>query len=125
VVAFSFNSDLSFHEMIALSIFMGPWKWHERDSAWYYNLASVSEKSPSGKIKLHLIESGPNEVGAYVHAGGRGEARRYAVLLSVLPDHDVASNVDREWAAMRSIFLEVVLPVLGARDLQESDSIDA
>jgi hypothetical protein len=122
-VAFSFNSDLSFQEMIAQPIPIGPWKWHERDKAWYYNLASVHDKSPSGKIVLHLIESGPNEVGGYVYAGGKGEARRYAVSLSLLPDHDMDS-VDQEWARLRTAFLESLLPSLGARDLQETESID-
>jgi hypothetical protein len=124
-VAFSFNSALSFHELIAKPIPMGPWKWHERDKAWYNNLASVYDKSPAGKIKLHLIESGPNDLpGGYVYAAGRGEARRYAVSLSLLPDHGLDSNIDREWTRMRTAFMEVFLPSLGARDLQETDAIE-
>ena len=124
-VAFAFNSDLSFHEMIARPIPMGPWKWHDRDKAWYYNLASVHEKSPSGRIELHLIESGPNEVGGHVYAGGAGDPRQFAVSLSLSPDHGMDANYEREWEKLRSAFVEVLLPILGARDLRETDSIDA
>jgi hypothetical protein len=124
-LAIAFNSDLSFHEMIARPIPMGPWKWHERDKAWYYNLASVHEKSPSGRIELHLIESGPNEVGGYVYAGGRGEARQFAVSVSLKPDRPTDATDDSEWASLRTAFLEDLLPALGAKDLRETDSIDA
>jgi len=127
-IAFSFNSDLSFHEMIARPIPMGPWKWHERGSAWYDNLASAREKSPSGKIKLHLMESGVNEMGMQVYAGGAGEPRQFAVSMALIPDHSMDANdanYDREWESLRSAFLETLLPSLGARDLQETDSIDA
>jgi hypothetical protein len=125
VIAIAFNSDLSFHEMIARPIPMGPWKWHERDKAWYYNLASFREKSASGSIALHLIESGPNEVGGQVYAGGRGEPRQFAVSMSLTPDRPTDSNEDAEWSKLRSAFLEELLPALGARDLRETDSIDA
>ena len=123
-VAFAFNSDLSFHEMIARPVPMGPWKWHERDKAWYYNLASVHEKSPSSRIELHLIESGPNEVGGHVYAGGAGEARQFAVSLSLTPHHPTDSNDDSEWASLRSAFVDRLLPALGARDVRETDTIE-
>jgi hypothetical protein len=123
-IAFAFNSDLSFHEMIARPIPMGPWKWHERDKAWYYNLASVHEKSPSGKIELHLIESGPNEVGGQVYAGGAGDPRQFAVSLSLTSDHEMDANYEREWASLRSAFREILLPSLDARDLRETDAIE-
>jgi hypothetical protein len=125
VIAFAFNSDLSFHEMIARPIPMGPWKWHERDKAWYYNLASVHEELPAGRIKLHLIESGPNEVGGHVYAGGRGEPRQFAVSLSLTPDRPTDSNDDPEWERLRSALLDELLPALGARDVRETESIDA
>jgi hypothetical protein len=124
-LAIAFNSDLSFHEMIARPIPMGPWKWRERDKAWYYNLASVREKSPSGRIELHLIESGPNEVGGQVYAGGRGEARQFAMSLSLIPDGLMSSNDEPEWEKLRSAFLESLLPALGAKDIRETDSIEA
>jgi hypothetical protein len=124
-LAIAFNSDLSFHEMIARPIPMGPWKWHERDKAWYYNLASIREKFASGRIALHLIESGPNEVGGHVYAGGRGESRQFAVSLSLLLDRPTDSNDDADWARLRISFLEELLPALGAKDIRETDSIDA
>ena len=124
-VAFAFNSDLSFHEMIAQPVPMSLWNWHERDKAWYYNLASVHEKSPSGMIELHLIESGPNELGGQVHAGGAGEPRQFAVSLSLMPEHEMDANYQREWASLQSDFVEKLLPSLGARDLRETDTIDA
>src|SRR5215472_3223626 len=123
-IAFAFNSDLSFHEMIARPIPMGPWKWHERDKAWYYNLASVYEKSPSGKVELHVIESGPNEVGGQVYAAGAGEPRQFAVSLCLWPAHEMDANYEREWASLRSAFLETLLPSLGARDLEKTDAIE-
>ena len=123
-VAFAFNSDLSFHEMIARQVSMGPWKWHERDKAWYYNLASVHEESASGRIELHLIESGPNEVGGHVYAGGAGDPRQFAVSMCLTADHEVSSNDEQEWERLRTAFLEVLLPSLGARDIRETDSID-
>jgi hypothetical protein len=104
---------------------MGPWKWHERDKAWYYNLASVREKSRSGKIELHLIESGPNEVGGHVYAGGAGDPRHFAASLSLMPDHEMDANYEREWASLKSDFVEIMLPSLGAKDLRETDVIDA
>ena len=124
-LAFSFNSDLSFQEMIARPIPMGPWKWHERGSAWYDNLASAREKCPSGKIELHLMESGVNEMGMQVFAGGAREPRQFAVSMALIPDHSMDANYDREWEGLQSAFLETLLPSLGARDLQVSDSIDA
>ena len=124
-VAFAFNSGLSFQEMIARPISMGPWRWHERDKAWYYNLASAHEKSPSGRIELHLIESGSNEVGGHVFAGGAANPRQFAVSLSLSPDHGMDANYDWEWERLRSAFVEILLPSLGARDLRETDSIDA
>ena len=124
-LAIAFNSDLSFREMIARPIPMGPWKWHERDKAWYYNLASIREKFASGRITLHLIESGPNEVGGNVYASGRGEARQFAVSLSLMPDGPMDSNDETEWEKLRSAFLESLLPALGAKDIRETDSIDA
>jgi hypothetical protein len=123
-VAFAFNSDLSFHEMIAPPIPMGPWKWHERDKAWYYNLASVYETSPSCKVELHLIESGPNEVGGHVHAGGAGDPRQFAVSLSLMPDHEMDATYERDWASLKSDFIEILLPSLGARELRETDDIE-
>ena len=123
-LAFAFNSDLSFHEMIAKPIPMGPWKWHERDKAWWYNLASAYETCASGRIELHLIESGPNEVGGQVYAGGAGDPRQFAVSLSLVPDHGMDANYEQEWASLRSVFINVLLPSLGARDVRETDSID-
>src|SRR5215467_2656623 len=125
VIAFAFNSDLSFREMIAAPVPMGPWKWHERDKAWYYNLASVHEKCRSGRIKLHLIESGPNEVGGQVYAGDAGDPRQFAVSLSLTPDGAMDANYEREWASLQSALVEIVLPSLGARDVRETDDIDA
>ncbi|HEY6972013.1 MAG TPA: hypothetical protein VJA94_22570 [Candidatus Angelobacter sp.] len=123
-VARAFNSDLSYQEMIARPIPMGPWKWHDRDKVWWYNLASVYEACASGRIKLHLIESGPNEVGGQAYAGGAGDPRQFAVSMCLTADHEMDSNEEREWERLQTAFMEVLLPSLGATDIRETESIE-
>jgi hypothetical protein len=35
------------------------------------------------------------------------------------------ANYEQEWERLRSAFVEILLPSLGARDLLETDAIDA
>jgi len=60
-----------------------------------------------------------------VYAGGRGKPRQFAVSLSLKPDRPTDSNNDAEWEKLRSAFLESLLPALGAKDIRETDSIEA
>ena len=41
-----------------------------------------------------------------------------------MPDHEMDANYEREWASLKSDFVEILLPSLGAKDLRETDAID-
>ena len=41
-----------------------------------------------------------------------------------MPDHEMDATYERDWASLKSDFIEILLPSLGARDLRETDDIE-
>jgi hypothetical protein len=114
----AFNSTLSFFEMIDRLNAVGPWSWHERDSAWYGNLASARSVEPDLRILFDLMESGGNEVGGSAEAG---EGRQFCLSLrfeSSRPDEET------RYAALEEAMRNEMLPALGASDVVPTDTID-
>lgn len=112
--AFSFDCPLSFSEVMDRLNAIGPWRWEEADSAWYGNLA----RARTDALRLDLAESGPNEV-----PGGRfdaGNGQRYCI--SVRWRGGAGSAAESEALAAR--VRDVILPRLGARGVQPTDTID-
>ena len=110
----SFDSALSFTEMLERLNRLGPWTWRERDSAWYGNIASVRTDS----LKIDLIESGANEVGGSVDAGN---GQRYSISVRAVRQSPPPAH---EWAAVEASIKSELLPLLGATGVQPTDPID-
>jgi len=110
----SFDSALSFGEMLERLNRLGPWTWQERDSAWYGNLASVRTDS----LKLDLLESGANGVGGSVDAGN---GQRYSISVRAVRRSPPPAH---EWAAVEASIKGELLPLLGATGVQPTDPID-
>ncbi len=110
----SFDSELSFGQMLERLNRLGPWQWRERDSAWYGNLASVRTDS----LKIDLIESGGNEVGGSVDAGN---GQRYSISVRVVRRNPPLAH---EWAAVEASIKGELLPLIGATGVQPTDPID-
>ena len=105
----SFDSPLSFAEMLVLLNTLGPWPWAERDSAWYGNLASVRTDS----LRLDLLESAGN-----VDAGNGQQ-----FCISVRSRGEKAPPA-HEWAAIEASIRGEMLPLLRATGVQPTDPID-
>jgi len=111
----SFDSPLSFDEIVERLNAAGPWAWRERDSAWYGNLASARTES----LLLDLIESGPNEVpGGSVDAGN---GQRFALSVRARREHPPTAA---EWEALEAWLRTELLPQCGATDIKPTDPID-
>ena len=111
----SFDCALTFADILARLNQLGPWTWHERDSAWYGNLASARTET----VSLDLIESGSNEIpGGSVDAGN---GQPFAISVRAGRKHPPDACA---WAAIEARIREVVLPALGASRVQPTDPID-
>jgi hypothetical protein len=111
----SFNSTLTFGEIVERLNAAGPWVWRERDSAWYGNLASARTES----LRLDFFESGPNEL-----RGGRVEAgngQRYALSVRARHEHP---PTPAEWEKLFERLRSQLLPRCGAIDVKPTDPID-
>jgi hypothetical protein len=118
-LGFAFDSTLSFPEMIGRLNDVGPWKWHERDSAWYGSRASAHPDPGAGySLRFDLIESGSNEVGGTVVAG---EGRQFCISLRFQSDRPDAES---EWTRLEATLRNELLPALGAADVTPTDTID-
>lgn len=110
----AFDSALSFSRIMERLNELGPWTWRERDSAWYFNLASARTDS----LLLDLIESGPNDTGGRVDAGN---GRQFAISVRCRRGH---THSPREWAALRDRIEREILPALEAERIEPTDTID-
>jgi hypothetical protein len=111
----SFDSALTFDEIVERLNAGGPWVWRERDSAWYGNLASARAES----LRLDLVESGPNEL-----PGGRvdsGNGQRYALSVRARHEHPPTAA---EWETLSERLRTDLLPRCGAIDVRPTDPID-
>jgi len=75
-IALAFDSDLSYWQIFETLNAVGPWQWRDRDCAWYGNLAQARAQTPLGSLELYLMESGVNDIGGIVLAGGATPSQR-------------------------------------------------
>lgn len=108
--ALAFDSALSYGTTLETLNRLGSWKWHDRDCAWYGNLATCKTNS----LKLAFMESGCNELAGEVEAG---EGCRYAISFFLSDDGD--------WTAIRAAIEEDTLPAVHAHNICPTDVIDA
>jgi hypothetical protein len=109
----SFDSSLSFEEMLERLNAIGPWTWTERDSAWFGNIA----KARAGSLMLDLVESGPNQVPGGSVDAGNGQGFSISVRWR-------DGTTAEERAAIEEKLRRDVLPHLGAVDVRPTDPID-
>ncbi len=104
--AYSFHSPLSMAEILERLNDLGPWQWIERDNDYWgeYISARVLPDPHDGMVKL-ISDEGSYIINVY--------------LRSKQPD------AGAEFAAVRDIVFQRVLPALDASDILKTDDIES
>lgn len=100
LVAYSFTSDLTIHELIKKLNSDGPWSWMERDSDYYGLYISCLGGPDASRIKIFQ------------------EDGKYVLNIRYKNDNPEAST---EWDALQVELLGKTLPSVGAENVKETE----
>lgn len=115
----SFDSDLAINEMFTRLNELGPWTWIERENDRWgdYISAAVLRHPERGIVKLLIDEEPANGMSGQTPS----KDWRFVIQVSLASD---APNALATFDEIQSTLLERVLPAVGARDVQEAETIE-
>jgi hypothetical protein len=105
--AYGFKYGKSLEELRRALDASGPWRWVERDSAWYPEYISTHEAKDGALMKIGIIRTG---IGFVVSHAGED------FIVDLLYESP-AKDAGKRWQALQRDLVERLLPAVGAANV--------